>query len=108
MESNKPTVLVLMDLSAAFDTVDRNSSIRHRNLVALSDAAFNLFVPISRINISLRVWIRAPLENTELGDFIRRHSISFHSCFDNTQLCIAMSSDVKLSNCLFATFLNVF
>ena len=115
-DTRKVTVLVLLDLSAAFDTVDHHILLnRLRTLIGLSGTVFNWFSSyltdrsffVSMDTCSSRTHkikcgvpqgsILGPilfnLYMLPLGDVIRRHGISFHSYADDTQLYIAVSPD---------------
>ena len=116
LDNKKLTVLVLLDLSAAFDTVDHHILLnRLRHLVGLSGTVLNWFCSYltdRRFYVSMDACsseiheigcgvpqgsILGPLlfnlYMLPLGDVIRRHGISFHSYADDTQLYIAVSPD---------------
>lgn len=112
LDKHKLTVLVLLDLTAAFDTVDHHILLnRLRHLVGLSGTVLNWFVSYltdrsffvsmdmcssGTHEIKCGVPQGPTLFNLymlPLGDVIRRHGISFHSYADDTQLYIAVSPD---------------
>ncbi|MDG2555395.1 reverse transcriptase domain-containing protein, partial [Vibrio parahaemolyticus] len=107
---------VLLDLSAAFDTVDHTILLdRLHHVVGISGTVFNWFKTylngrkfyVSTGERSSRTYemecgvpqgsILGPtlfnLYMLPLGDVIRRHSINFHSYADDTQLYMAVSPD---------------
>ena len=107
---------MLLDLSAAFDTVDHHILLnRLRHLVGLSGTVLNWFYSYltdHRFLVSMDTCssgmhelkygvpqgsILGPilfnLYMLPLGDVIRRHGINFHGYADDTQLYIAMSPD---------------
>lgn len=116
LDMRKLSVLVLLDLSAAFDTVDHGILLnRLYSIIGISGTVFNWFKSylsdrkffVSYNECSSRSYklncgvpqgsILGPLlfnlYMLPLGDVIRRHGINFHSYADDTQLYIAVSPD---------------
>jgi len=76
IDQGKPVILVLLDLSAAFDTVAHNVLFsRLKDMLGLSDKVLE--------------WFRSYL--------VQRYGAKYHLCADDTQLYIALEPDNELN-----------
>uniref|UniRef100_A0A3P8P5K8 Reverse transcriptase domain-containing protein n=1 Tax=Astatotilapia calliptera TaxID=8154 RepID=A0A3P8P5K8_ASTCA len=130
-DSQKLSVLVLLDLSAAFDTVDHAILLnRLKHMVGLSGAVHNWFTSclsdrsfmvsmdtcFSKIHKmtcgvpqgSVLGPVLFNLYMLPLGSVIRRHGVNFHSYADDTQLYISVSpDDTRQMDALFNCILDI-
>uniref|UniRef100_A0A3P9M6K8 Reverse transcriptase domain-containing protein n=1 Tax=Oryzias latipes TaxID=8090 RepID=A0A3P9M6K8_ORYLA len=130
MDSGQISVLVLLDLSAAFDTVDHLILVNRLKSLGLSGTVlkwFESYLMERSFMVSMDTYfsgvheincgvpqgsILGPLlfniYMLPLGNVIRSHNISFHSYADDTQLYIAMSpDDTRPIEALFNCILDV-
>uniref|UniRef100_A0A3P8PY01 Reverse transcriptase domain-containing protein n=1 Tax=Astatotilapia calliptera TaxID=8154 RepID=A0A3P8PY01_ASTCA len=130
-DAQKLSVLVLLDLSAAFDTVDHAILLnRLKYMVGLSGAVHNWFTSylsdrsfmVSMDTCSSNIHkmtcgvpqgsVLGPvlfnLYMLPLGSVIRRHGVNFHSYADDTQLYISVSpDDTRPMDALFNCILDI-
>uniref|UniRef100_A0A3B3HCT2 Reverse transcriptase domain-containing protein n=1 Tax=Oryzias latipes TaxID=8090 RepID=A0A3B3HCT2_ORYLA len=130
LDCQKLSVLGLLDLSAAFDTVDHSILLNRPRGLGISGTVLKWFYSyltdqsfyVSMDTCSSRVFdincgvpqgsILGPLlfnlYMLPLGDVIRRHGVCFHSYADDTQLYIAVSPDDEESvNTLLKCILDI-
>ena len=129
-DANKVSILILLDLSAAFDTIDHDILInRLEKLIGFTDSVLNWmksYITGRKFYVSLGDHRSKKHENCygvaqgsclgpllfslymlPLGDIIREHNIDFHSYADDTQLYISTEPNDatainSITNCLLA------
>ena len=104
MDDSKATVLVLLDLSAAFDTVDHNFLLERLKQCGISGTAQSWFKSYledrsqkvhlrgsSSASSSLRFCgsVLGPIYTIPLGEICRRHGVQYHIHADDTQLYVS-------------------
>ncbi len=128
-DAGSPSLLILLDLTAAFDTVDHNILLYHlRHTISLSDTVYNWFssyltgrmeyVALGEAkSVTHNVTCGVPqgsvlgpilfiLYMLPLGHVISRHGISFHCYADDTQLYLKTNSSAALSSSTMTTCLE--
>ena len=123
---------IILDLSAAFDTIDHNNLINHlENWVGLFQCTLNWFqtyITGRQFYINLGYYVRKicsyakiafgvalgsclgsllfSLYMFPLGHVIREHKVNVHSCADDTQICIAFEANDPHALCSLTTCLS--
>ena len=87
MDDSKATVLVLLDLYAAFDTVDHNFFLKMIHLHGSSSASSSLKFGVPRGSVLGLVLFT--IYTIPLGEICRRHGVQYHLYADDTQLYVS-------------------
>ena len=118
-DSGSPSLLILLDLSAAFDTVDHNILYRRLQEVGITGTALDFFhsyltgrqeyVALGNLTSSVRCVTSGVPQGSvlgpllfliymlPLGNILRSHNMEFHSYADDTQIYLRTAPDKHLA-----------